>query len=236
MISKKSGPTHPRSQRGKSIALFTFAAFALFGFIPAIGAQPPQTPAAQPPQQADSGPSLTVTMQFIQDKLKAKLKSYRPNLPASMSEQDIVADPAACLLKFRYQSDLPLFPGGKSDTTHEGYVSIPFRDIEKIEVMTTRQYANQTGNDDDAETCCFILKLSMTTNTSVTRHMHGYCKKQGQHCIYDADTGKKTETWDKEDHAGFWTGWFDDADTPNRIAKAMNRAAERCGAGKAEPF
>jgi hypothetical protein len=183
-------------------------------------------------KQADNGPSLEVTMQFIQDKLKAKLKS---------PPQDVVADPAACTLKIVHHTEGQTqsigYYGGfhYKPTISDEYLSIPFRDVEKIEVMAGQQYQSLMGNEDADSASGFILRLTMTTNTSVTRQTIEHCEKKGDRCLRDGDD-KKVESNETVAHAGSWIGWFDDADTPNRIAKAMSHAAELCGGGKAEPF
>jgi hypothetical protein len=85
----------------------------------AVSAGLAQEKAPKPPSSETNGPSLEVTMKFIQDKLKAKLPAFW---------DDITADPANCQLTFARS-------GKWAGTDWEDEtLTFSFREVEKIEL------------------------------------------------------------------------------------------------------
>lgn len=112
------------------------------------------------PGSADNGPSLDVTMKFIQEKLKAKLSEW----------EDVTADPTSCQITFAKN----LKPKGYYNTIHADATAttFSFREVEKIEVQVRRD------DDGDAMPGIYDLMVSMTTEKSV--HESDY--KKGKIC------------------------------------------------------
>jgi hypothetical protein len=162
-----------------------------------------------PPKPADEGPSLQVTMQFIQEKLKAKQTDYT----------DITADPANCQITFARQ----IFPGNPNYVI-DFTTTFSFREVEKVEVMPAREYSGPSARwENPPSPDAFVLRVSTTTEKSVRQHEAEFKK------------GKLTRSDDF--YVGKWALNFKDQDTPNRLAKAMVHAVELCGGGsKPEPF
>jgi hypothetical protein len=106
------------------------------------------------PKPADNGPSLEVTMKFIQEKLKDK--SHK-----NFEREDIVADPVSCHLTITDSGT------AKGDTTI--IRSFSFREVEKIQVSPTL-------DDDGQATGAFGLGISMDSQTGV-HHTYIYDKK-----------------------------------------------------------
>lgn len=110
--------------------------------------------APPPPKPEDNGPSLEVTMKFIQEKLKDKLLKH-------FDQENIVADPVSC--------QLTVTDGGraKGDTTI--IRSLSFREVENIHV-------GPQVDEDGQATGAFSLGISMESQTGV-HHTYIYDKK-----------------------------------------------------------
>jgi hypothetical protein len=176
-----------------------------------VSAMSAQGQAPPLPKATDEGPSLQVTMQFIQEKLKAKLPVYT----------DITADPANCQITFARHDGSDSTKWVKDFTT-----AFSFREVEKVEVMPIVEYLRATGQEEAARPYppdTFVLRVLTTTEKSVHQHNAFFWKGKLDH---SGDT-----------YRGYWASDFTDEDTPNRLAKAMVHAVELCGGGsKPEPF
>jgi hypothetical protein len=118
-----------------------------------------QTPVAK---TADNGPSLEVTMQFIQDKLKAKLFRW----------DDVKANPANCQITFARSGKWAENNLGKE--WEDETLTFSLNDVEKIEL---------TPGDDGSG---LFLRVLTTTERSVhTRHF----KNDKPRPKYDSDSG-----------------------------------------------
>lgn len=166
---------------------------------------------------SEASPSLPVTMQFIQEKIRDK--ATKPgcfvSAPGSCTVtknpiSDVTGDSAKCQFKL---SDSWSYAGRVAKVW---VTSFALRDVEKIEVMSVQDffrpnYSEVNGSDQ------FVLVMSMAKNDAVRIQ----CKKG---CKQDSGEGRLALM-------------FDDEDLANRVAKAALHAVELCGGGaKPEPF
>jgi len=183
----------------------------LFGIALTLSAQQSVAP---PPQPAADGPSLAVTMQFIQDKMNEQGKiNYTlythdnasgedwPVYQISIHATNVIADPATCRITWHKQ------------TTNGGKVGID-RDF-SLDLHTVLTF--------EVRTSTYEAKMEDTANG------HSNLDKR-QDPPYFAVTAKlkdNTET----------PLFFSSENTANRVAKAMVHAVELCGGGgNSEPF
>ena len=173
-----------------------------------------QQAVAPPPGPANNGPSLAVTMQFIQDKMNEQGKiNYTlythdnakgedwPVYQISIEFTNVIADPATCRIT------------GHKITLRDGTVrmnrdlSLDLRDVLNVEVRTSMQEAKR---EDTANGHPEYDKRQDPSYFAVTAISKG-----------------NVET----------PFFFTYEDTANRVAKAMVHAVELCGGGSGkEPF
>jgi hypothetical protein len=170
-----------------------------------------QTAVAPPPQPADNGPSLAVTMQFIQAKMnevgKINFAAYTHDNAngqdfvdqISVESGNVVADPAACRISYHRTLINNGAPTIKDFT-------INLRDVLNLSVITGDMAVTQAqaegghpARNSRVEPPIFVLVV----------------KKAGNQ-----------ENWI----------YLSDEEMANRIAKAMVHAVELCGGGNKEPF
>jgi hypothetical protein len=163
-------------------------------------------------------------MQFVQEKLKAKLPYWT----------DITADPANCQITFAKHYGPELSANGNS---RDYTTTFSFREVERIEVMPLREYSRVTGQEEDPDNPpspdTFVLRVLMTTAKSV--HERKTTSKKGKVVSGPANYNAN---WNYDKYKGEWTATFQEGeDLANRLAKAMAHAVELCGGGsKPEPF
>jgi hypothetical protein len=167
-----------------------------------------------PPQPAADGPSLAVTMKFIQDKMNEQGKiNYAlythdnakgedwPVYQISINVTNVVADPATCRITWHKQTT----NGGKVGLDHD--FSLDLRNVQTFEVRTSTYEAKveDTANGNPA-----LDKRQDPPYFAVTAKLKG-----------------NTES----------PLFFSSEEMANRIAKAMVHAVELCGGGNnKEPF
>lgn len=179
----------------------------------AFSASIAQQPVAPPPQPAADGPSLAVTMQFIQDKLNQQGKiSYAlythdnsngedwPVYQISITVTNVIANPATCRITWHKVTT----NGGKVGMDKD--LSLDLRNVLNFEVRTSTYEA----------------KMEDTANG------HPALDKR-QDPPYFAVTAKLR---DNTETPFFVTS----EDMANRVAKAMVHTVELCGGGNKEPF
>ena len=172
-----------------------------------------QTAVPLPPKPADSGPSLEVTMQFLQEKLsdigKVTFLSYTQNTRSGSytSETDsnevsnVVADPSQCHISYHWK----VIMDGRLDQDKQAGFSL--RDVQDIVIKPYAQYQTELdaslGNP-------HILTPSTNPPLSalLVRRAHG---------VYNLFP-------------------ITDPDLADRIAKALTHAVELCGGGNKSPF
>jgi hypothetical protein len=106
------------------------------------------------PKQGDNGPSLQVTMKFIQEKLTDKSNKH-------YEREDIVADPGSC--------HLTITDSGTAKGATTVIRSFSLREVEKIQV-------GPMLDEDGQATSAFVLRISMDSQTGV-HHTFIYDKK-----------------------------------------------------------
>jgi len=186
------------------MSVFVFTAFS---------ASFAQQPVAPPPKPDAGGPSLAVTMQFIQDKMNEQGKiNYAlythdnsngedwPVYQISIQAFNVVADPATCLITWHKVTT----NGGKVGIDKD--FSLDLRNVQTFEVRTSMYEAKM---EDTANGHPALDKRQEPPYFAVTARLKG-----------------NTET----------PLFFSSEEIANRIAKAMVHAVELCGGGNKEPF
>ncbi len=172
-----------------------------------------QQSVAPPPRPADSGPSLAVTMQFIQDKMndigKVNFVEFlqntndNSNFTSSWSNEitNAVADPNQCKISFHWR----VWKGGSISQDRDVWYTI--RDVENIETKPYAQYQTELdaslGNPN---------LITTSTNPPLTALL-----------VY------RPHNWSS-------VFPFTDPNLADRVAKALTHAVELCGGGNKEPF
>ncbi|HME57505.1 MAG TPA: hypothetical protein VKF63_04145 [Terracidiphilus sp.] len=172
-----------------------------------------QTPVPPPPQPADNGPSLAVTMQFIQDKMNEQGKiDYTlythdnsngedwPVYQISIEGTNVIANPATCRITWHKVTT----NGGKVGIDRD--LSLDLRDVLTLEVRTSTYEAKM---EDTANGHPALDKKQEPPYFAVTARLKG---------------NKETPLF------------FSSEEMANRVAKAMVHAVELCGGGNKEPF
>jgi hypothetical protein len=121
--------------------------FALLTVSAAMAQETPVT------KKADKGPSLEVTMNFIQEKLRAKAKA-----PFHGALTNAEANPTNCQLTLL------------GDDPNEAIELVKFAEIEKIEVF-------QRVNEDNAPINLFDLMIHTTSQTAIKRYFRKEFRK-----------------------------------------------------------
>jgi hypothetical protein len=191
------------------------AASILCGWCAAVGASAQQK-VPPPPKPADEGPSLEVTMKFIQDKLNAlgavsnmmyvhdeiagtdKVYKFRYEVT------QVVADSSMCRLN--YQFSVKVDEGNPAITPH----SVSLKEVADIVVLPLeQQYKKSAATGGHPE---LSYRIDPPVFALVVHPL-------------------KPEKW------WHYFGFYDE-DPANRVAKALVHAVELCGGGgkKEEPF
>lgn len=186
------------------------AAGALLWLVPAAAAQ---TAVAPPPQPPSSGPSLQVTMQFIQDKLgdvsKGSYIIFSQNTTdgstfsnsVTYELSNIVADQNQCRISFHQKNTF----NGRAAAGFDVWFTL--HDVQDIVVKPMAQY--QTESDASmGQPNLIATSTSPLMTLLLVRHPHGVVNSFP----------------------------FTDADLADRVAKALTHAVELCGGGNTEPF
>jgi hypothetical protein len=217
---------------------------------------PPPQPAADKPaaqnQPAAEGPSLEVTMKFIQDKVNQQGEidfvfsgsntvtgqSISPEAD-SLESRVIAVDPAGGLSVQESQKsplimqsqEIPLgaefMRFTKSETTTW---RVYFKDVEKLEVLNSNDFKHRNNPSvvfrDDPP--LYDIVVHLVAGKTVPRHT-----------VKRIEGGKtdKTTTTESDDSIREFVLLFRDEETADRVAKAIVHAVELCGGGsKPEPF
>ncbi len=197
----------------------TFAIAMLAMLLSATTSGLAQTAVAPPPKPADSGPSLDVTMKFIQDKVSSNgsvtctaiLTDTSTGEESTSIKQGcgfvtthVVADPAACTISFhrkyfRYDGSV----------RREGDYSLDLRKVEDISVMPIAQFWNRDGVQIQGVSCCTVTpEVYVVWPRPVDAR---YSRSGGEFHFYSEEMA-------------------------DRVAKALTHAVELCGGGNKEPF
>ena len=166
-----------------------------------------------PPKPPDAGPSLEVTLKFIQDKLGEEGKIAYSAAVTDTAQQEIewtnkfvvelsnpAFDTAACRITFHWRAEVNGKVADDKDYT------INLREVSKLVVL--HQEENQRQVD--------------------ARNGHDSYQSRITPALFAliAQRPKKVEN----------VFLFSDEEMANRVAKAMVHAVELCGSGSSEPF
>jgi hypothetical protein len=215
------------------IRCLTTISFVVLAVSAALAQEKKAVPA--PPKPADDGPSLEVTMKFIQDKLKDMGEIHYPTRPVRATDggdpqwapsfhpafSEVVADPSSC--------DLTLHMVSHQNQEYEWTFAFSFHEVEKIEVISLQDGLNREhvkeGHPEIQEEitpAIFNVDIVMTKGKTI-------------HELFKT-TDKSGEASQKDMEPKHWL-IIPDEDMANRLAKAMVHAVELCGGGsKPEPF
>jgi hypothetical protein len=185
-----------------------------------------------PPKPADSGPTLEVTMKYIQDRLNGEGKVsdqvtlLGTDTPGSFSysSMNAIADAASCTLSVK------LVFGSEDFGQSEVNVKLSFRDVAKLMVES---------HADAARRAMAALGQNVPANYSPTIFLLtwvlGPGKTMPNHVRAIDPKGIVTEKdYPPIKEAG---AYFREEETAQRTAKAMVHAVELCGGGKDDdPF
>jgi hypothetical protein len=195
---------------------------------------PPPQPAADKP----AGPSLEVTLKFIQDKVNQQgsivyVESWNnavsgtssPAKESSVETHVVAVDPAGGLSLQQTYKSLDSTQSGTRTAT--GTWQMQFKDVEKLEVLNSVDFKHRKSpqmvfqNDPPY----FEVLVHLVPGKTVQNHTVR---------VESKDNGKTTES---DDNIGEFVLHFRDQETADRVAKAMIHAVELCGGGsKPEPF
>jgi hypothetical protein len=202
-------------------------------------------------KSADYGPSLGVTMKFIQEKLNEQgavgyVSAQDGGMKGVFTREyvrvsDVVADSSTCTLHAKKKTtsqmegtgDTPIFFDGKRYNGRMEEVeasTTPFRDVDSITVEPVQDAVNrQLAEAAHPEItfaytpAVFQLMLKGTKKDAISSH---HTLKLGE---------EPPENSDRMDKQNLFI--FRDGETANRVAKAMLHAVELCGGGsQPEPF
>ena len=171
-----------------------------------------QQAVAPPPRPADSGPSLAVTMQYIQDKLNhlgvVNYVGYNhdnidgSNWTNSFSTEttNVAADPATCRISYHEKRIKD------GDVTSDKDFTFNLSEIQEVVIMPRDQLLKKVNTR--AGHPSWDARIDPPVSMLVVR---------------------KAEDIE-------WYFYFFDEDLANRVAKAVVHAVELCGGGNKSPF
>ncbi|MGO9317582.1 MAG: hypothetical protein ACLPXT_06915 [Terracidiphilus sp.] len=188
---------------------------------------------------ADSGPSLEVTLKFIQDKVNQQgaivyVESWNNPVSGTSStaressvETHVVSvDPAGGLSLQQAFKSLTTTPNDLTQTA-TGTWQMQFKDVEKLEVLNAMDFKHRRSPQ-------MVFQNDPPYFEVLVHLMPG---KTVQHHTVKVESGKNGKTTESNDNIGEFVLHFRDEETANRVAKAMIHAVELCGGGsKPEPF
>jgi hypothetical protein len=209
-----------------------------------------QQPVPPPPKPADSGPSLAVTLQFIQDRMNDQgtvgFVSTRSDLSATFRNfytiSDVVTDPSACTMqkvettkiKIEVADGITYNEGGKPVTgidlirLSKATSTIHLRDVDSIRVESLQDRNNQHWAEAARPEVSVTVVPPIYTLTLVSSKpvfKFHVTSMKGAEAPVERDTSGKLDSLN-----------FRDEETANKLAKAFTRAVELCGGGNKDPF
>jgi hypothetical protein len=204
-----------------------------------------------PPKPADSGPSLAVTMQFIQDRMNNQgMVGYvytSSDLPGDIFRKyftisGVAADPSACTLQTTdtIVTTLELAPGhtfregGKPVTgddlsrRHVATGTIHLRDVDSIRVESMQDAENRRNAEDAHPEITITIVPAVYYLTLIA--------SKPAFTFHSSTTiGKRpAKEWDSSGKSDQLI--FRDEETADRMAKALTHAVELCGGGDKDLF
>jgi hypothetical protein len=211
-----------------------------------------QQPANPLPQPAINGPSLTVTMQFIQDKLNDLGKisfvvylqstSQGNTWTATVTNEisNVMADQNQCRISYHWRgTDLEALPVGGTAPRRKFEVSPhidAFTDVYPLMLAAERKASSQAFRDLD-----YVFSLRSVQEIVVKPYeqygIERLAKNGHPDTIVTSTSPPMTALVVRQPHGVENVIIFTDASLADRVAKAMVHAVELCGGGKTEePF
>jgi hypothetical protein len=210
-----------------------------------------QQAVAPPPKPTDSGPSLAVTMKFIQDMMnnhgtvgyvwtRSNLNGVAFRYYYTMSE--VVADGQNCTLSKHETTNTMIEPAQGYNYNENGHAvtgdDLSRRDVE-ISTMSLKAVENirvETIQDAQNRSWAESAHPEVTVSITPTVYYLTLVSSRPAFSFHAAFTkGKQqpivADTSGKEDMLT-----FRDEETANRLAKALLHAVELCGGGNKDPF
>jgi hypothetical protein len=189
---------------------------------------PPPQPAADKP----AGPSLEVTLKFIQDKVNQQgsivyVESWNnavsgassPAKESSVETQVTAIDPAGGLsLQQTFKSLDSARSGTRSATAT---LQMQFKDVEKLEVLNSIDFKHRKAPQ-------MMFQIDPPYFEVLVHLVPG---KTVQHHTVWVESGKNGKTSESDSNVGEFVLHFRDEETADRMAKAMIHAVELCGGG-----
>jgi len=211
----------------------------------AQGTMPTEQPSANTP--TTSGPTLAESLKFIQDKVNqqgniaytetmtmSSGENYRTVFQSSLQSQIIAIDPAGGLsVQDMTTATLTGMFGSTSSGTTTWQVN--FRDIDKLDVMSSADYKNSTAPTLVFQDSPQYYELLIHLTPGKTVRVHTEISTCAKGAVSRKQSCKPTAT---DNNSGVVSLHFRDEDTANRVAKAMIHAIELSGGGNnaPEPF
>ncbi len=208
-----------------------------------------------PPKPVDNGPSLQVTMKFIQDKMNEQgdvgyvltlnnNSDFHVRVVYAMS--DVTADSTTCALHVNEKRKLEMDPGGRTGENSQSS-TVPLKDIVSITVESEQDAMNRAAADsahpENVTTCTpvtYDLTLKAAKKDAFAVHtVSSSASKAKKHHVKDESANEPVPGTEKVDDKSVQEKRFifRDEETADRVAKAITHAVELCGGGSApEPF
>jgi hypothetical protein len=205
-----------------------------------------------PPKPADSGPSLEVTMKFIQDKMNDQgtvgYVTTQTNLNGVLFRiyyviSDAVADASTCNLRLTEKTTTQI-EVANGTTYNENGKPVSGDDLSRVQVETSTSSFKDVGSiavesSQDAGNRRWAQAAHPEVTLAFTPAVYSLAlngtKKDAFSFHVVFNRGKQPpQEFDQKGKENTFT--FRDEDAANRVAKAMLHAVELCGGGKAEPF
>ncbi|MGD0683022.1 MAG: hypothetical protein ABR990_13350 [Terracidiphilus sp.] len=205
-----------------------------------------------PPQPAGSGPSLAVTMQFIQDKLSdigqvsfvAFLQSTSQGntwtTTVTNEISNVVADQNQCRISYHWKgTDLEALSTNETAPRRRLHIAPfidDFADLFPLMMAAERKASSQTYSNED-----YAFSLRAVQDIVVKPWEQYGTERLAKHGHPDTTITSTnppiTALVVRQAHGVENVFTFTDADLADRVAKAMVHAVELCGGGKSEePF
>jgi hypothetical protein len=205
-----------------------------------------------PPKPQDAGPSLEVTMKFIQDKMNdhgtVGYVYTRNNMNGALFRtytlmSEVEADVSTCTLRAKKKGTAQIevaegnafYEGGKAisgDDLHREMVytsASPLKDVVSIAVESAQDHDNRVAAEEAHP------EITSSYTPAVYYLFVKGAKKDAFsfHSTFNKGKERPREKDFTDDTAWFM---FRDEETANRVAKAMLHAVELCGGGNKDPF
>lgn len=174
-----------------------------------------------PPPKPDTGPSLEVTMKYIEDKLNAVNFTYTTKMPDWDSAvlnhlriKSVQTSPKDCALSWNETFST----SGIKDHEYDSEAQLSLRDARNVTVQKESDWLGQHPGLEGTEVLPDVYHLTINMQSGKTVHNHDFGNQKG----------------DQETRSGEVS--LPDKEYADRLAKAIVHAIELCGGGDNDPF